>query len=83
MEELKIYSYSSHVSGQYIEQCLVKAQGYATQNCGFIGAQGMLREESILDKINCEFDGNIKRICDQGINWEYNCAYCYNEEKSI
>lgn len=77
---LKKYpNYTAHLSRQYIEQSLIEAQGYATKNCSFIGAQGMLRDQCIVDEINFEFDRSIKVICDPEINWGYDCDYCYNE----
>lgn len=77
---LKRYpNYTSHLDGQYIEQSLIEAQAYATQNCFFIGAQGMLREQNIIDKINFEMDGNMKKIYDAPIDWRYNCDYCFSE----
>ena len=77
---LKKYpNYIAHLSGQYIEQSMIEAQRYAAQNCSFIGAQGMLRERCIVDRINCELDVNIKIICDPEINWGYDCDYCFSE----
>ena len=67
------------MSGQYIEQSLIEAQRYAAKNCSFIGAQGMLRDQCIMDKINFELDRSIKAICDPQINWVYECDYCFNE----
>lgn len=78
---LKKYpNYTINLNGQYIEQSLTDAQRYAAQNCSFIGAQGMLREQSIVDKINNELDGYFKMICDTTINWDCDCDYCYNEQ---
>ena len=77
---LKKYpNYTTHLSGQYIEQSLIEAQRYAAKNCSFIGAQGMLRDQCIMDKINFELDRSIKAICDPQINWVYECDYCFNE----
>lgn len=77
---LKKYpNYTNRLNGQYLYNSLVEAQKYATQNCFFIGAQGMLRNRSVVDRINLELDGEIKSICDGGINWEYDCCWCYNE----
>ena len=55
------------------------AQKYAVQNCSFIGAQGMVENQKIIDKINSEFNKSAKLICDSGINWGYDCDFCYNE----
>lgn len=77
---LKKYpNYVAHLDGQYVEQALVEAQRYAAQNCSFIGAQGMLKERRIVDKINCELDRNIEMVCDPKINWRYDCDYCFSE----
>lgn len=75
----KYPTYTACLSGQYIEQSLIEAQRYAVQNCSFIGAQGMLREQYIIDKINCELGGSFKVICDPEIGWEYDCDYCLKE----
>lgn len=75
----KYPNYTAYLSGQYIEQSLIEAQRYATQNCSFIGAQGMLREQHIIDKINCELGGSFKMICDPEIGWGYDCDYCFKE----
>lgn len=71
--------YTANLNGHYIEQSLKEAQKYAAQNCSYIGAQGMLREQCVVDKINFELDGKIKPIFDPTINWEYDCDYCFNE----
>lgn len=71
--------YTEYLNGQYIEQSLKEAQKYATQNCSYIGAQGMLKEQCVVDKINFELDGKIKTIFDSVINWEYDCNYCFKE----
>ena len=75
----KYPNYVAHLDGQYVEQALVEAQRYAAQNCSFIGAQGMLKERRIVDKINCELDRNIEMVCDPKINWRYDCDYCFSE----
>jgi fructokinase len=75
----KYPNYTPYLSGQYIERSLIVAQRYAAQNCSFIGAQGMLRERSIVDKINYELGVKVKMICDTEIDWEYSCDYCFSE----
>lgn len=75
----KYPNYTFYLDEQYIEQILNMAQKYAAQNCSFIGAQGMLENQKIIDKINSEFNKSAKLICDSEINWEYDCDFCYNE----
>lgn len=78
---LKRYpNYTLHLDKQYIEQILIEAQRYAAQNCFFVGAQGMLREQNIVDKINSEVDGNMQKIYDTPVDWRYDCDYCFNED---
>lgn len=75
---LKKYpNYTTYLDGQYLYQSLTEAQRYATQNCSFVGAQGMLREQCVVDKINFELDGKMKTICDEMISWESSCDYCF------
>ena len=77
---LKKYpAYISSLDGQYIRQCLTEAQKYAAQNCSFIGAQGMLKEQYIVDQINSELNANVNKVCDSKINWEYDCDFCFRE----
>lgn len=77
---LKKYpKYTAHLNEKYLYQSLIDAQRYAAQNCFFVGAQGMLRDQVMIDKINFEFGGKIDLINDEVINWKYSCNYCYNE----
>ena len=76
---IKYPAYISSLDGQYIRQCLTEAQKYAAQNCSFIGAQGMLKEQYIVDQINSELNANVNKICDSKINWEYDCDFCFRE----
>lgn len=75
----KYPNYTAYLDGKYVEQCFLEAQGYASQNCAYIGAQGMLRETNIVNKMNSELHGDAKQICDPEIDWIYNCRYCFNE----
>lgn len=77
---LKKYpNYTIHLSGRYLYQCLTEAHRYAAENCLFVGAQGMLKDQNMIDKINYELDGKIDEISDSVIGWKYSCEYCYNE----
>lgn len=75
----KYPNYTSHLREQYIKQSLITAQRYAAQNCSFVGAQGMLREQHIIDQINLALSGSAKVICDSKIDWGYDCDYCIKE----
>lgn len=79
---LKKYpSYTMQLDPKYIDACLRKAQKYASRNCAFVGAQGMLKEQEFIDTINEELDVEMKSISDPAMNWEYDCDYCYHEIK--
>lgn len=75
--------YTGGLNGKYIEQCLIEAQRYAEKNCCFVGAQGMLRDLNMIEKINLQFNRNISTIRDPKINWEYDCDYCFKEVSTL
>ncbi len=70
---------TTNLSGKYIAQCLAQAQRYAARNCLFAGAQGMLKDQKMIDKINDELKVKISKISAPAIDWNYSCGYCYRE----
>jgi hypothetical protein len=72
-------NYIDRIDQTILNRCLNNAQQYASYNCSFWGAQGILRNKGMIDLMNKTFDCRINPIFDSNIGWSYNCDFCLSE----
>lgn len=75
----KYPNYSVNLDENFITHILNVAHKYSRINCLYLGAQGVLMNQSVIDTINSDLATHIDLINEDSINWENACDECYSE----
>ena len=68
--------FTEQLDGEKVRNMLESAKKVATFNCGFVGAQGVFKNEAALRKLNEYFGWNLRMINDSVCSFEGDCQYC-------